>query len=315
MRTLLNIIWHFPFFGFLLALWYAIWGVLFCCTIILLPVGLGYLHFARFLLSPFSSAMVSKSDLAKLTGKRSNAAVSAYSTVIRIVYFPFGLLNAIGAIFLIAVQFVSLIGIPCGLVWAKGLATIFNPVNKIRVPKVVADEIRRLKEQGQLDKYTGGASSQVSAELAGYTEEEESMENLFDAGKIKSGLSKAPRWQLAVPVALLVLPFLLTLLGAILPTGRFSVMLVYNIAPVFNLLNMLLGLGAGIYLLVKHKQNKTLKITAMLFILLFVIFMLSFMLSDFIGMLLGLAAVALIIGEFYGTPTEQPVLQMAEENE
>lgn len=311
MRTLLNIIWHFPFFGFLLALWYAILGVLFCCTIILLPIGLGYLHFARFLLSPFSSAMVSKSDLAKLTGKRSNAAVSAYSTVIRIVYFPFGLLNAIGAILLIAVQFVSLIGIPCGLVWAKGLATIFNPVNKIRVPKVVADEIRRLKEQGQLDKYTGGASSQVSAELAGYTEEEESMENLFDAGKIKSGLSKAPRWQVAAPVALLILPFLLTLLGAILPMGRFSVMLVYNIAPVFNLLDMLLCLGAGIYLLVKHKQNKTLKIAAMLFILLFVIFMLS----DFIGMLLGLAAVVLSIGEFYGTPSEQPILQMAEENE
>lgn len=155
METLLNIIWHIPFLGFIWAFYYALLGLLMCCTIVLLPVGLGYFQFARFLLSPFSAAMVSKSDLAQLTGKKQNTAVATYTTVIRILYFPFGLFNAIGGIYLIAAEFLSLIGIPCGIVWAKGLTTIFNPINKVCVPKVVADKIAQLKAQSQLDKCTG----------------------------------------------------------------------------------------------------------------------------------------------------------------
>lgn len=165
MKVLLNIIWHVPFLGFFFALVYAIIGALFCCTVILSPIGLGYFNFARFLLSPFSSAMVSRSDLDKLTGKKQNEVLATYSTIVRIVYFPFGLFNAIMALFLIIIEFLSLIGIPCGLVWAKGLSTIFNPVNKVRVPKSVADEIERIKEAGELQSYKNAKTDSSEASV------------------------------------------------------------------------------------------------------------------------------------------------------
>lgn len=159
MGYLLNILWHFPFFGFLFALFYALGGLIMCCTIILMPIGLGWLQFARFLLSPFSCAMVSQSDLEKLTGEKQNSAMAAFSLVIRILYFPFGCIAAFFMVFTIAFEFVSIIGIPCGLVWAKSFKTIFNPVNKICVPKAVADEIERMKSADTLSKYTGRSSS------------------------------------------------------------------------------------------------------------------------------------------------------------
>ena len=74
MRTLGNIIWHIPFLGFLFALAYALGGLFFCITIIGIPIGLGWLQFSLFLLSPFSKAMVSRKDLELLTGQNKGMA-------------------------------------------------------------------------------------------------------------------------------------------------------------------------------------------------------------------------------------------------
>lgn len=154
MRTLGNIIWHIPFLGFLFALGYALGGLFFCITIIGIPIGLGWLQFSLFLLSPFNKAMVSRKDLELLTGQQQGGAMQTFSTIVRILYFPFGLLAAIGALCTIVCEFISLIGIPSGIVWAKLLSTIFNPVNKVCVPRAVAIEIERRKSEGTLDKYT-----------------------------------------------------------------------------------------------------------------------------------------------------------------
>lgn len=145
MRTFLNIIWHFPFFGFLFALAYALAGVFWCVTIIGFPIGLGMFQLSFFLFSPFSKAMVSRQDLALVTGDKQGTGLAAFSFLIRILYFPFGLFAAIGTVMLIIGEFLSLIGIPSGIVWAKALDTIFNPVNKVCVPKIVAEEIERRK--------------------------------------------------------------------------------------------------------------------------------------------------------------------------
>ena len=63
MRTLGNIIWHFPFFGFVTAIGTFFVGVFFLFTIIGAPIGLGIIQFSKFLLTPFSSAMIDKSEL------------------------------------------------------------------------------------------------------------------------------------------------------------------------------------------------------------------------------------------------------------
>lgn len=154
MRIFLNVWWHLTL-GFVLALAYAVMGLFYCCTVILLPVGLGWLQFAKFLLAPHTSAMVSKSDLALVTGKSQGTAMKTYSLIIRILYFPFGLVASLSAIGMTVGYCITIVGIPSGLVWARSLSTIFNPVNKVCVPRSVAEEIERIKAGNTVSRYSG----------------------------------------------------------------------------------------------------------------------------------------------------------------
>lgn len=162
MRTLGNIIWHFPYCGFLKSLLYAIGGLFWCITIIGIPLGLGLFQLSLFMLAPFNKGLVSRKELELLTGEKQNEFVKAWSIIIRILYFPFGLFAAMTSVMMIAAEFVTLIGIPCGLVEAKALSAIFNPINKICVPRVVAEEIERRKASNTLNKYVKVPASQTT---------------------------------------------------------------------------------------------------------------------------------------------------------
>ncbi len=141
MKTLGNVLWHVPFMGFITAIGTFITGVIFLVTIIGAPIGLGLVQFSKFLFTPFSSAMVDKREL----GQESSKAWGVFSLAIRILYFPFGLVSAVVTVFQIAALFVTIVGIPAALVLAKSLGTYFNPVNKVCVPKSVAEELERRK--------------------------------------------------------------------------------------------------------------------------------------------------------------------------
>lgn len=136
MRTLATIIWHIPFLGFLTALWTFIAGGILTLTIIGSPIGLGLIQLSRFLLTPFSRAMVSKNQL----NIKQNRLWRAYGFIVRIIYFPFGLVLAIVTIIQIIGLFFSIVGIPVAIVLAKSLETYFNPVGKICVPRTIANE-------------------------------------------------------------------------------------------------------------------------------------------------------------------------------
>ena len=84
-------------------------------------------------------SMISKRDLKT----DQNKLWKAYEFIIRIIYFPVGLILSIVTIFQIASLFLSIIGIPVALVLAKSLGTYFNPVNKVCVPFEVAEEAFR----------------------------------------------------------------------------------------------------------------------------------------------------------------------------
>jgi uncharacterized membrane protein YccF (DUF307 family) len=131
MRTLGNIIWHIPFLGFITAFWTFIIGGILTLTIVASPIGLGLIQLSRFLLTPFSMKMVSKNTL----NKKQNQLWKAYGFIVRIIYFPIGLVLAIVTIFQIVGLFISIIGIPTAIVLAKSLETYFNPVNKVCVPE------------------------------------------------------------------------------------------------------------------------------------------------------------------------------------
>lgn len=151
MRTLGNILWHIPFLGFLTALGTFLIGGLFVITVIGAPIGLGLIQLSKFLLTPFSSAMISKKDL----NVDQNKLWQSFSFIVRILYFPFGLILAIATIFQIAALFITIIGIPVALVLAKSLGTYFNPVNKTCVPKAVQNELEQRKAKEQVAKHLG----------------------------------------------------------------------------------------------------------------------------------------------------------------
>lgn len=148
MRTLGNIIWHFPFFGFMSALGTFLLGGLLLITVIGAPIGLGLIQLSKFLLTPFSSAMVDKRDL----GEHNNVAWGTFSLIIRIFYFPFGLFLAITTIVQVVGLFASIVGIPIAIVLAKSVSTYFNPVNKVCVAVEVRDELLRKKAMARVQK-------------------------------------------------------------------------------------------------------------------------------------------------------------------
>ncbi|MDR2765746.1 MAG: YccF domain-containing protein [Tannerella sp.] len=149
MKALGNILWHVPFLGFLSALITFLLGGLLVITVIGAPIGLGLIQLSKFLLAPFSSAMVSKTDL----NVEQNPLWKTFGVIVRILYFPIGLFLSIVTIFQIVGLFISLVGIPVALVLTKALGTYFNPVNKICVPVAVKAKLDQKKADEEASKY------------------------------------------------------------------------------------------------------------------------------------------------------------------
>ncbi len=104
-----------------------------------------------FLLAPFGNEMVSKASL----NVKQNPVWEAYSTIVMILYLPFGVVFVIlNAIQVFALCF-SIVGIPVALVIAKSLGTVLNPVNKVCVPSAVAEEMARRNASAALDRRAG----------------------------------------------------------------------------------------------------------------------------------------------------------------
>jgi len=118
-------------------------GGLFTITVVGAPIGLGLIELSKFLLTPFSSNMIDTRDLKESANQ--NKAWQAFGFIIRILWFPVGLILAAVTIVQIVGLFISIIGIPLGIILAKSLSTYFNPVNKKCVPKLAADELRQRK--------------------------------------------------------------------------------------------------------------------------------------------------------------------------
>lgn len=151
MRKLANIIWHVPFLGFINAFFTFIIGSLLILTIVGAPIGLGLVQLSKLLLRPFSTEMVSRSNLKN----EHNKAWKAYGIIVSILYFPFGLALAIVTIFQMMALFITIVGIPVAIILSKSLSTFLNPVNKVCVPRAVAKELENRKAKQQIDKYLG----------------------------------------------------------------------------------------------------------------------------------------------------------------
>ena len=143
MRTLGNILWHFPFLGFLTALWTFLVGSLLTLLVVTAPVGLGLLQLSKFFLMPYSFEMVSKADM----GVDENPLWKTYSFIIMILYLPIGCILAIWTIIQVVGMFCTIVGIPQAIAVAKAMGTYFNPVGKICVPVGAGDAMRRQRAE------------------------------------------------------------------------------------------------------------------------------------------------------------------------
>lgn len=151
MKTLGNILWHFPFFGFVSATLVYLFGLLLTITVIAAPIGFGLMELGKFLFWPFGHSMVSTNEM----NATQNKIWKTYSNLVMVLYFPFGLVFTIIAVFQVVGLCITIIGIPAGLVVAKSLGTYLNPVNKKCVPSAVTDEIERRKAKAYVDVHLG----------------------------------------------------------------------------------------------------------------------------------------------------------------
>lgn len=134
MRIIGNILWHIPFLGFLNALFAFVLGGLLTITVVAAPIGLGLMQYSKFLLLPFSYDMVTVSEL----GIRQNPIWRVYSTVIMVLYLPFGIIAFLCGLLQAVALTLTLVGIPAALVIIKSLPTYLNPVGKKCVPALHA---------------------------------------------------------------------------------------------------------------------------------------------------------------------------------
>ena len=148
MKTLGNILWHFPFFGFIIALYTFIIGLVFTITVVGAPIGLGMIQHSKFLLTPFSKRMISDSKL----NEDKSTLWKVLSVIAFIVYLPFGILASIVTIIQICLLFITIVGIPVALVLAKSLSTYFNPIGKVCVDSELVDEINKRKAKEKADR-------------------------------------------------------------------------------------------------------------------------------------------------------------------
>lgn len=150
MRLVGNILWHFPFFGFLTAFAVFLLGLLLTMLVVTAPIGLGLLQYAKFLLLPYSYAMVSKSEL----NVEQNPIWKAYSFIIMLLYLPLGIILAICTFIQSLCLCITIIGIPVAIPLLKSLGVLLNPVGKICIPQDVSNAMQFQKAQENLQRYS-----------------------------------------------------------------------------------------------------------------------------------------------------------------
>jgi uncharacterized membrane protein YccF (DUF307 family) len=116
MRFILNVLWLI-FGGLLIALAYAVAGVICCILIVTIPFGIASFRMANYALWPFGRTMVRDPD------------AGAASTVGNVIWFIVaGWWLALGHIATAIAQFITIIGIPLGIANIKMVPVSLMPL-------------------------------------------------------------------------------------------------------------------------------------------------------------------------------------------
>ncbi|MFK8016132.1 MAG: YccF domain-containing protein [Gammaproteobacteria bacterium] len=146
MRTLGNVLWHFPFLGFISAFVTFITGIILVALVITAPIGRGLVEFSKFLLAPYSRTMIKRKDMQS----EKNGLWQKYEKVVAILWLPLGLILALVMAIQTGLVFLTIVSIPVAIVLAKSIGTYLNPVGKVCVDRMVAEEMQREKAKETL---------------------------------------------------------------------------------------------------------------------------------------------------------------------
>jgi len=125
MKTIGNVLW------FLLGGWwtgtaYALIGILFCITIIGIPIGTALFQYAKLMYAPFGKEIVRETDI---KGKKNVSGIKkVFETILNIMWLPFGILFVIMHLACMILCFISIIMIPVGFVLLKAFKFVLWPM-------------------------------------------------------------------------------------------------------------------------------------------------------------------------------------------
>jgi len=149
---LFNVVW-FVFFGWTSALIIIIFSVIMAITIIGYPIAKSLFEFAKLSAFPFGKEVIRETDL---KGKINVSSLRKIGGIIsNIIWFPIGLFLALVFLLLGIISFLTIIGIPIGIVYVRMAGFILRPVgakvvtNKQAVASAVANEMEKREDLKQ----------------------------------------------------------------------------------------------------------------------------------------------------------------------
>ena len=143
---LFNCIW-FVVFGWWQALGYLLVAAIFAITIVGLPLAKSLLQFAKLNAFPFGKEIVKETEL---KGSESISGIRKIcGTIVNIIWFPIGIILSIVYIISGILSFITIIGIPAGVVYIRSAKFVIWPIGAKCVSKkqayaaAVANEIEK----------------------------------------------------------------------------------------------------------------------------------------------------------------------------
>lgn len=152
MRYAGNVIW-FVLGGWLLALMWLIYGVLFAITIIGLPYTKAAIEMAKLSAWPFGKEVVHIRDLDDKGTTTTTVLSGAFGFIFNILWLPFGLTLFLGYLVSGVLNCLTIIGIPFGIQSFKLAGISFWPIGRRVVTAELAELVRQDKAKAALKSY------------------------------------------------------------------------------------------------------------------------------------------------------------------
>lgn len=148
MRTLGNILWFF-IMGWWQGIICALCGVVFCLTIIGIPIGKAMFQYAYLIMLPFGKQIVRETFI----NENVSTVRRVGGIIANVLWFPFGLIGMIFTLTEMLACFITIIFIPAGIVLAKSCYFMLFPIGAKVIDRAEYQAILNAKEMQRRNIY------------------------------------------------------------------------------------------------------------------------------------------------------------------